>query len=85
MIELTEQQRQEVRKNGPIRLIDPETHQQYVLVRQEVYDQLAGLLVSVALLSLGAAFWYNTLKGLASLRPQLAIRQDRERKSEKPA
>jgi hypothetical protein len=48
-------------------------------------NQLAGLLVSVALLSLGSAFWYNTLKNLASLRPQLAMRQDRERKSEKLA
>ncbi len=44
-----------------------------------------GLLITVAFLSLGAAFWYNTLKSLASLRPQLAFRQDRERKSEKPA
>jgi len=44
-----------------------------------------GLLVTVAFLSLGAAFWYNTLKSLASLRPQLASRQDRERKHEKPA
>jgi hypothetical protein len=44
-----------------------------------------GLLVTIAFLSLGAAFWYNTLKNLASLRPQLAARQDRERKHEKPA
>jgi hypothetical protein len=48
-------------------------------------NQVPGLLVTVAFLSLGAAFWYNTLKSLASLRPQLAIRQDRERKPEKPA
>ena len=44
-----------------------------------------GLLFTIAFLSLGAAFWYNTLKNLASLRPQLAARQDRERKHEKPA
>ncbi|MGB7846920.1 MAG: hypothetical protein WBL63_15000 [Candidatus Acidiferrum sp.] len=43
-------------------------------------NEVPGLLVSVALLSLGAAFWYNTLKSLASLRPHLAFRQDRERK-----
>ncbi|HVH70640.1 MAG TPA: hypothetical protein VNB49_05965, partial [Candidatus Dormibacteraeota bacterium] len=43
------------------------------------------LLVTVAFLSLGAAFWYNTLKNLASLRPQLAARQDRERQHKKPA
>src|SRR3989440_4821644 len=48
-------------------------------------NEVPGLLVTVAFLSLGAAFWYNTLKSLASLRPQLAFRQDRERKHEKPA
>jgi hypothetical protein len=48
-------------------------------------NEVPGLLITVAFLSLGAAFWYNTLKSLASLRPQLAIRQDRERKHEKPA
>ena len=48
-------------------------------------NEVPGLLVTVAFLSLGAAFWYNTLKSLASLRPQLAIRQDRERKHEKLA
>jgi hypothetical protein len=31
-------------KNEPARLIDPETHQQCVLVRQEVYEHLAALL-----------------------------------------
>jgi len=39
--------------------------------------ELPGLLVTVALLSLGAAFWYNTLKNLASLRPRLATNQER--------
>jgi hypothetical protein len=48
-------------------------------------NEVPGLLVTVAFLSLGAAVWYNTLKSLASLRPQLAIRQDRERKREKSA
>ena len=48
-------------------------------------NELPGLLITVAFLSLGAAFWYNTLKSLASLRPQLAVRQDREREHEKPA
>jgi len=43
-------------------------------------NEVPGLLVTVAFLSLGAAFWYNTLKSLASLRPQLAFRLDRERK-----
>ena len=47
--------------------------------------EVPGLLVTVAFLCLGAAFCYNTLKNLASLRPQLAMRQDRERKPQKPA
>jgi hypothetical protein len=47
-------------------------------------NEVPGLLVAVAFLSLGAAFWYNTLKSLASLRPQLAFRLDRERKHKKP-
>ena len=42
--------------------------------------EVPGLLFTIAFLSLGAAFWYNTLKNLASLRPQLATRQERERK-----
>jgi hypothetical protein len=47
--------------------------------------EVPSLLVTVAFLSLGAAFCYNTLKNLASLRPQLAARQDRERQHQKPA
>ena len=42
--------------------------------------EVPSLLVTIAFLSLGAAFWYNTLKNLASLRPQLAARQDRDHK-----
>jgi hypothetical protein len=34
--------------------------------------RLLGILVSAALLSLGAPFWYNTLKSLTNLRPTLA-------------
>jgi hypothetical protein len=48
-------------------------------------SEVPSLLVTVAFLSLGAAFCYNTLKKLASLRPQLAIRQDLERKHQRPA
>jgi hypothetical protein len=39
--------------------------------------EVPSLLLTIALLSLGAAFWYNTLRNLASLRPQLARKQDR--------
>ena len=45
--------------------------------RAQSPNEVAGLLVTVALLSLGAAFWYNTLKNLASLRPRLATKQER--------
>lgn len=34
--------------------------------------RLLGILVSAALLSLGAPFWYNALKSLTNLRPSLA-------------
>jgi len=41
--------------------------------------EVPGLLFTIAFLSLGAALWYNTLKNLASLRPQFVIRQNRDR------
>ena len=46
MIELTAEQRQEVRQaNGDgTRAIDPETKQEYVLVRAELYERLKTLL-----------------------------------------
>ena len=40
--------------------------------------ELPGLLIAAAFLSLGATFLYNTLRNLASLRPQMAIRQTQE-------
>ncbi|HEY0791332.1 MAG TPA: hypothetical protein VGD78_09750 [Chthoniobacterales bacterium] len=39
---------------------------------------LLGMLSGAALLSLGAPFWFNALKGLASLRPLLAQQIDKE-------
>jgi hypothetical protein len=39
------------------------------------------LLATAGLLSLGAPFWYNSLKGLANLRSQVAVKQDAEAKS----
>jgi hypothetical protein len=48
-------------------------------------DEIPGLLVAAAFLSLGAPFWYNMLKKLASLRPQLAVKQEQERKQETSA
>jgi hypothetical protein len=45
-LELTEEEQKEVRraKREPIRLTDPETKQEYVLLRAEVYDRLKSLL-----------------------------------------
>jgi hypothetical protein len=39
---------------------------------------LAGILCAAALLSLGAPFWFNTLKTLTNLRPLLATKQQKE-------
>ncbi|PYT97333.1 MAG: hypothetical protein DMG38_19905 [Acidobacteria bacterium] len=46
-------------------------------------SEVPSLLVTVALLSLGAAFCYNLFQNLASLRPQLA-KHERDRKNLKP-
>jgi len=44
-LELTEEQCREVRgAEKPVRMADPETNQQYVLLRAEVYDRLSELL-----------------------------------------
>ena len=45
--------------------------------RAQSSSDMPRLLVTIALLSLGAAFWYNTLQNLASLRPKFARKQDR--------
>jgi DNA-binding transcriptional regulator YbjK len=48
----------------------------YPLIRNGEWSwpkrRLLGILISAALLSLGAPFWYNTLKSLTNLRPTLA-------------
>ena len=44
MIELTESQRRELKGTDFPRLVDPETHRIYVLVSEEVYERLKGLL-----------------------------------------
>ncbi|MGH9407320.1 MAG: hypothetical protein ACRD3D_15995 [Terriglobia bacterium] len=41
-------------------------------------DNIFGLLAAAGLLSLGAPFWYNALKTLTSLRPQVAQKQEAE-------
>ncbi len=42
--------------------------------------ELPGLLIALVFLSLGAPFWYNTLKKLTSLRPLLAVKHENQRK-----
>ncbi len=49
------------------------------------FKRFFGLLVTAGLLSLGAPFWFNTLKSLASLRPVLANRVDADRQPGTPA
>jgi hypothetical protein len=46
MLELTEDQRRRLEENGrePLRLYDPVTHQEYVVIRAEVYDRFRTLL-----------------------------------------
>jgi hypothetical protein len=46
MIQLTEEQRRELRETDGEsgRVVDPQTKQEYVLVRAEVYERLKGLL-----------------------------------------
>ena len=44
IIELTEQQRQELRTTDVLQLLDPVTGKTYVLVQAEVYERLKGLL-----------------------------------------
>jgi hypothetical protein len=41
MIELTPEQQQAVEQGGAVRVIDPATHQAYVIVRAEVYERRA--------------------------------------------
>lgn len=43
MIELSEEQRQELSRSEPV-VIDPVTHQTYILVRKEIYDHWKVLL-----------------------------------------
>jgi hypothetical protein len=43
MIELTDDQRQQLNEAEPM-AVDPQTQQEYVLVRKEVYQRMKGLL-----------------------------------------
>lgn len=49
MIELTEQQRLEVRNAcpKPVRITDPDTHEEYVVLKAELYERLKRLFEEV--------------------------------------
>jgi hypothetical protein len=67
MIELTPEQRQAVEQGRPVRLVDPTTHDAYILVREDVYEPAAGpllppieealSLIHPAMLQAQQAFW----------------------------
>jgi hypothetical protein len=46
VIELTHEQRRELEGADVPRVVDPETHQRYVLIREDVYERLKGLIGS---------------------------------------
>jgi len=50
--------------------------------RTWTWSGLIGVLSTAGLLSLGAPFWFNTLKSLTNLRPTVASKQDAEQASE---
>ena len=43
MIELTEEQRLELSEPEPT-AVDPQTHEEYVLIRKELYEKIKGLI-----------------------------------------
>src|SRR5262249_55688879 len=44
IVELTQEQKRELKAADVPRVVDPETHQKYVLIREEVYERIKGLL-----------------------------------------
>ena len=80
MIELNPEQRQAVAQGEPVRIIDPLTHDAYVLIRAEVYARLAALPVrpteqrdseiSLLMLRSQQAFWQDLPELLKDERKQ---------------
>jgi hypothetical protein len=44
MIELTHQQREDMRKENPPRMIDPLTRERFVLIREDIYERVKKVL-----------------------------------------
>jgi len=49
------------------------------------WRHLVGVVLTAGLLSLGAPFWFNTLKGLSTLRSVVAKKEQDERETAKTA
>ncbi|MDZ7289875.1 MAG: hypothetical protein ONB44_05005 [candidate division KSB1 bacterium] len=49
------------------------------------WREIAGMIMSCLLISLGAPFWYNVLKNLSSLRPRVADILQREARAQREA
>lgn len=66
----------------PLNRTWPEPHWFYLFDRTWSWPlhRMLGILISAALLSLGAPFWFNTLKSLTNLRPILASEVDKNPK-----
>jgi len=58
MIELTEQQRLELHQSpqGELRVADPETREEYVIVRAKLYDRIKALLYEDGDVSISEAY-----------------------------
>lgn len=44
MLQLTEQQKLELRKGNNVRVSDPDTHEEFVVVRADVFERIKSLL-----------------------------------------
>lgn len=54
-------------------------------IRTWHWKKYTGILVSIVLLSLGAPFWFNALKNLASLRTKIVRKEETEREERQKA
>jgi hypothetical protein len=60
-------------------ILDPEKRVSLRVLALLLQPAMLGVIVSWALLSLGAPFWYDTLKNLLKLRPTSAIAEEKQR------
>jgi hypothetical protein len=84
-----EKARNEARKTlsgSQLRIIHTSDHIEFTAWRTALSDMhhLGGILMAWVLLSLGAPFWFNTLKSLSNLRPILANRVQAEDEGKAP-